>query len=105
MQDDPATKALAALGHVRKTNDRCTARYAEIPKEERKPGPASPPIWCYLPLGHEGPHRCNHGGMCLSFPMSDEHRIVHEPLPDTCAKCRVRWPCPDAQAVIAAFAT
>jgi len=105
MHDDPAIKALAALGHTRLANTRCTARYAEVPKEERPPGPKNAPVWCCLPAGHEGPHKCSHGGMHMPFVMRAEQTVEGEPLPDTCAKCRTRWPCPDAAAVIDAFAT
>lgn len=104
MHDDHATKALAALGHIRRQNGRCTARYAEVPKEERKPGPPSPPVYCCLPTGHDGPHRCSHG-MQPSFAMRPEQTVEGDPLPDICAKCGTRWPCPDATAVIEAFAT
>lgn len=101
---DAAAKALAALGHVRKPNERCTARYAEVPKEQRPPGPANAPVWCGLRAGHEGPHRCNHGGMTPSFVMRPGQTVMGDPLPDVCSKCGTRWPCPDAASVIAAMA-
>jgi len=94
-----ATVALTALGHVRVSNTRCTARYKDA--ENPAQGPKGIPIWCALPAGHEGPHRHVHGHH--SSIMGREHLIEFKPLPDLCQKCGSRWPCKDAEAVISAF--
>lgn len=96
--------ALIALGHIRTPSGRCRARYADIPKEQRPPGPSSGPTWCGLRVGHEGPHRCSHGNAHVSFVMRADLTIEGPPLADLCSKCGVAWPCRDAAAVIAAFA-
>jgi hypothetical protein len=98
-----ALRALAALGHEPKPNDRCTARVKSVPPEKRPPGPSNPPIWCCLPIGHDGAHRCNGGGAYPSIPFRDTDEIEHRNGFETCSKCGTRWPCADAQKVITAL--
>jgi hypothetical protein len=53
----------------------CTARYAEVPKEEQQGPPYNAPVWCCLPAGHKGPHKCNHGGGYAPFVMRPEQTV------------------------------
>lgn len=59
---------------------RCTARVKDVPKDKRPPGPANPPMWCCLPAGHDGPHKCNFGGMTSPVPFRDSDEIEWLPL-------------------------
>lgn len=96
---DGALAALGILGHIQVANKRCTARYKRV--ENPAPGPRGLPVWCDLPIGHEGPHR--HVTGHRSFIMDRVHLIEMVPLPDICQKCGTRWPCKDAEAVLNSF--
>jgi hypothetical protein len=97
---DPAIIALEALGHVKVANTRCQARYKY--GLQSAPGPYNIPVWCDLEAGHEGLHKHCSGHRLVT--MDREHLIEMIPLPDVCQKCGTRWPCQDAEKVLAAFA-
>lgn len=98
---DLVLKILAALGHTPKVSDDCTARVVHEYPAGRPPGPQNPPIFCCLKVGHEGPHRCNHGGMTFpSFPFRETDKVEFREPATYCSKCRTVWPCPDAKAAI-----
>lgn len=99
-----ALRAAAALGHEPKVSDRCTARVVPTPASERPPGPSNPPVWCCLKAGHEGPHRCDGGGMYASLPFRKSDKVEFREPVTLCAKCRTKWPCPDAATLIDALA-
>lgn len=75
--------------HRPMANPRCTARYGE--PDDPPPGPKSPPVFCVLTAGHEGPHRSQMGRQ-----MGRTELITHIELPDVCASCGAKWPCPEA---------
>lgn len=101
-QAAPVHEFLAALGHVPKVSDRCTASVKPTPPEDRLPGPQNPPIFCCLKAGHDGPHHCNNGGMTFpSFPFRSTDEVEFREPVTCCAKCRTSWPCPDARAALA----
>lgn len=88
-------KELILREHVHQPNTRCTAKVKppEYPMG-RPPGPVNPPIYCCLQAGHEGPHRCDHGGMVPSFPFRASYEVIfREAGPGHCSKCRTGWPC------------
>lgn len=97
-----AVAALRALGHFPIPDGRCTAKVKPAPPSNRPPGPGNPPIWCSLPLGHEGPHRHSGGGAYPSVPFRASDEVEHREPFEVCNKCRLRWPCEDAQKVFAA---
>jgi hypothetical protein len=94
---EQAEKAVLGLlkeaGHVCDPHVRCPVR---VVRGEPIPGPScGPPQYCILDVGHEGPHRSQHGG-----PLRGETEEVV--LPQRCLKCRQPWPCSTALSVLAA---
>jgi hypothetical protein len=73
----------AILSRATPSDTRCTARVKEVPKDKRPSGPANPPKWCCLPAGHDGPHKCNFGGMTAPVPFRDSDEIEWVPLKST----------------------
>lgn len=97
--NNPALKALEALGHIEVKSGHCTA----IEKGPDNPTPGRPksiPSRCGLKAGHDGPHIHIYG--TKRYPMRDELITHNEPI-QICDKCGYKWPCQDAEKVLAAF--
>lgn len=93
-----AETALTALGHTQVLSDRCTAIETEKPLSDGRP--KQPPIFCGLKHGHEGKHFHLYG--TNRYALDSENLEFRERF-EVCKKCGVRWPCKDAEKVIAAF--
>lgn len=86
-------KSLILRGHTHKPNTRCTAKQVDVVLPiGRPPGPGNPPVFCCLPAGHEGPHKCNHGGMSIPYVIRGEVEF-RDPGSGSCVECRTGWPC------------
>ena len=92
---DIEAKVLTAIGHSRVSNDRCTAFRMGTPADAF--GPGTLPEFCGLEFGHKGPHIHIYGTTRYSM---EGKLIEHRTLGDICVKCRVNWPCKEAEAVL-----
>lgn len=94
----PAIKALSALGHISVESDLCTAR--EKHEKAINGRPQSPSRSCGLKAGHEGHHKHIYG---TSQTPLRESMVEHTHPIQKCKKCGAKWPCQDAEKVLAAF--
>lgn len=95
---NPNEIAAAALGHKKVSSPRCTA--IEKESERRIPGPKNPPRFCGLKVNHEGPHFHIYGTKKIRMR---KELVEHRQPIEVCEKCRVKWPCHDAEKLIEAF--